>query len=212
MFNRVGVDIFSQKRGMRTRVLSAVGLLLNSCKVCMPLTITWNSWWTLVFFYPPPSTLSFVYCEQLLTAGGPRAYAISSKPDEWWAIDGQIHRLRPPLYGDLHTIVNMEVPNPRPRPISARQRLAARNRLVSQIRIRDDSVHTPLSFFSFAHFQLQNFDQFSTMWEEELVGKRLFLICNTLILEFWGRQFHKYMLFFFQPCFWKMAGIQSLCR
>jgi hypothetical protein len=50
------------------------------------------------------------------------------------------------------------------------------------------------------------------MWEEELVGKRLFLICNTLILEFWGRQFHKYMLFFFQPCFWKMAGIQSLCR
>jgi hypothetical protein len=78
----------------------------------------------------------------------------------------------------------MEVPNPRPRPISARQRLAARNRLVSQIRIRDDSVHTPLSFFSFAHFQLQNFDQFSTMWEEELVGKRLFLICNTLILEF----------------------------
>jgi len=112
----------------------------------------------------------------LLNAGGARAYAISSKPDEWWAIDGQIHRLRPPLYGDLHTIVNMEVPNPRPRPISARQRLAARNRLVSQIRIRDDSVHTLLSFFSFAHFQLQNFDQFSTMWEEELVGKRLFLI------------------------------------
>jgi hypothetical protein len=108
------VDIFSQKRGMRTRVLSAVGLLLNSCK--------------------------------LLNAGGARAYAISSKPDEWWAIDGQIHRLRPPLYGDLHTIVNMEVPNPRPRPISARQRLAARNRLVSQIRIRDDSVHTLLSF------------------------------------------------------------------
>ncbi|CAM6008227.1 unnamed protein product [Sphagnum balticum] len=107
MLNRVGVDIFSQKRGMRTRVLSAVGLLLNSCK--------------------------------LLNAGGARAYAISSKPDEWWAIDGQIHRLRPPLYGDLHTIVNMEVPNPRPRPISARQRLAARNRLVSQIRIRDDS-------------------------------------------------------------------------
>ncbi len=139
------VDIFSQKRGMRTRVLSAVGLLLNSCKVCMPLTITWRSWWTLVFF-PPPSTLTFVYCEQLLNAGGARAYAISSKPDEWWAIDGQIHRLRPPLYGDLHTIVNMEVPNPRPRPISARQRLAARNRLVSQIRIRDDSVHTLLSF------------------------------------------------------------------
>jgi hypothetical protein len=136
------------------------------------------------FFFSPPSTLTFVYCKQLLNAGGARAYAISSKPDEWWAIDGQIHRLRPPLYGDLHTIVNMEVPNPRPRPISARQRLAARNRLVSQIRIRDDSVHTLLSFLSFAHFQLQNFDQFSTMCEEELVGKRLFLICNILILEF----------------------------
>ncbi|CAK9226803.1 unnamed protein product [Sphagnum jensenii] len=68
-----------------------------------------------------------------------RAFTISSsKPDEWWAIDGQIHRLRPPLSGDLHTIVNMEVPNPRPKPISAKQRLSNRNRLVSQIRIRND--------------------------------------------------------------------------
>jgi hypothetical protein len=171
MFNRVGVDIFSQKRGMRTRMLSAVGLLLNSCKVCMPLTITWSSWWTLGFFAPPPkSTLTFVCCEQLLNAGGARAYAISSKPDEWWAIDGQIHRLRPPLYGDLHTIVNMEVPNPRPRPISARQRLAARNRLVSQIRIRDDSVHTLLSFISFAHFNCRTLN--STMWEERTCGEK----------------------------------------
>ncbi len=126
------------------------------------------------FFSPPPSTLTFVYCEQLLNAGGARAYAISSKPDEWWAIDGQIHRLRPPLYGDLHTIVNMEVPNPRPRPISARQRLAARNRLVSQIRIRDDSVHTLLSFFSFAHFQLQNFDNSAQCGKKNLWGKDCF--------------------------------------
>lgn len=112
---------------MHTRVLSAlsaVGLLLNSCK--------------------------------LLNAGGARAYAISSKPDEWWAIDGQIHRLRAPLSGDLHTIVNMEVPNPRPKPISAKQRLSNRNRLVSQIRIRNDGVCTHV--LSASHFQFWKLD------------------------------------------------------
>jgi hypothetical protein len=95
-------------------------------------------------------------CEQLMSTRA-RAFTISSsKPDEWWAIDGQIHRLRPPLSGDLHTIVNMEVPNPRPKPISAKQRLSNRNRLVSQIRIRNDGVCTHV--LSASHFQFWKLD------------------------------------------------------
>ena len=58
-------------------------------------------------------------------------------PDEWWAVDGEILRIRPQAGGGYKR-VNMEEPDPRPKPVTVKKRLSDRIQRLEQIRIRDN--------------------------------------------------------------------------
>lgn len=58
-------------------------------------------------------------------------------PDEWWAIDGEILRLRPE-FGKGYTLVNMEEPDPRPKPLNYKKIFGDRMTRMLNIRIRDN--------------------------------------------------------------------------
>lgn len=64
-------------------------------------------------------------------------------PDEWWAVDGEILRIRPQAGGGYKR-VNMEEPDPRPKPVTVKKRLSDRIQRLEQIRIRDNvnPIHT----------------------------------------------------------------------
>jgi hypothetical protein len=58
-------------------------------------------------------------------------------PDEWWAVDGEVLRIRPD-FSKGYTLVNMEEPDPRPKPLNYRKLFSARMTRMQQIRIRDN--------------------------------------------------------------------------
>ena len=61
----------------------------------------------------------------------------SRGPDELWAVDGEILRLRPDITKG-YTLVNMEEPDPRPKPLNYRKLFGGRMTRMQQIRIRDN--------------------------------------------------------------------------
>ncbi|XP_024379896.1 uncharacterized protein [Physcomitrium patens] len=62
----------------------------------------------------------------------------NSGPDEWWAVDGELLRLRPER-GKGYKLVNMAEPDPRPKPLNYRKLFADRMARMQDIRIRDNS-------------------------------------------------------------------------
>jgi len=75
--------------------------------------------------------------------GGARMMTRAVGPDEWWAVDGEILRIRPQAGGGYKR-VNMEEPDPRPKPVTVKKRLSDRIQRLEQIRIRDNvnPMHT----------------------------------------------------------------------
>lgn len=58
-------------------------------------------------------------------------------PDEWWAVDGEILRLRPE-FGKGYKLVNMSEPDPRPKPLNYKRIFGERMTRIQDIRIKDN--------------------------------------------------------------------------
>ncbi len=195
MFNRVGVDIFSQKRGMRTRLLSAVGLLLNSCKVCMPLTITWSSWWTLGF--PPPNQLWPLFIvSSCWMQEEPEPMPLAANQ-----MSGGLLMVRFIVSGPLCMGIFTQLwtwkslTRDRDPSLPGSGLLPAIGLCLKSAFVM--IVYTPFSLsFLLPIFNCRTLTNSAQCGKKNLWGKDCFWSCNILILEFWGRQFHKCMLFF----------------
>ncbi|KAG0561158.1 hypothetical protein M758_1G167300 [Ceratodon purpureus] len=94
-----------------------------------------------------------------LCNGGARMSTRALGPDEWWAVDGEILRIRPD-FSKGYTRVNMKEPDPRPKPLNYRKLFADRMTRMSLIRIRDNSQE------GYWDSYMERFNQTREEWEK----------------------------------------------